>query len=39
LSSKFALEKRDTEITALFAAAAFLLVLLAAALSLRWYRR
>jgi len=39
LSSKFALEKRDTEITALFAAAAFLLVLLAAGLSLRWYRR
>lgn len=39
LSSKFALETRDTEVTALFAAAAFVLVLLAAGLSLRWYRR
>lgn len=39
LSSKFALETRDTEISALFAAAAALLVLLAAGLSLRWYRR
>lgn len=39
LSSKFALEARDTEVTALFAAVAFMLVLLAAGLSLRWYRR
>ena len=39
LSSRFALETRDTEVSALFAAAAFVLVLLAAGLSLRWYRR
>jgi len=39
LTSKFALETRDTEITALFAAAALVLVLLAAGLSLHWYRR
>jgi Ca-activated chloride channel family protein len=39
LSSKFTLERRDTEITALLAAAAGLLVLLALGLSMRWYRR
>lgn len=38
LSSKFTLERRDTEISALFAAAAALLVLVALALSLRWFR-
>jgi Ca-activated chloride channel family protein len=39
LSSKFTLERRDTEITALLAAAAAILVLLALGLSMRWYRR
>jgi Ca-activated chloride channel homolog len=38
LSSKFTLERRDTEVTALFAAVAFLLGLLALVLSMRWYR-
>lgn len=38
LSSKFTLERRDTEITAIFAMAAALLVVLALALSLRWFR-
>ncbi len=38
LSSKFTLERRDTEITALLAAAAAALVLLALGLSMRWYR-
>jgi Ca-activated chloride channel family protein len=38
LSSKFTLERRDTEISALFAAAAALLVLLALLLSMRWFR-
>jgi Ca-activated chloride channel family protein len=38
LSSKFTLERRDTEVTALFAALAFLLGLLALGLSMRWYR-
>lgn len=38
LSSRVRLETRDTEVAALFAAAAFLLVLLALGLSLRWYR-
>lgn len=39
LSSKFTLERRDTEISALLAALAGLLVLLALGLSMRWYRR
>lgn len=38
LSSKFTLERRDTEVTALFAAVAFVLGLLALGLSMRWYR-
>jgi Ca-activated chloride channel family protein len=38
LSSKFTLERRDTEITALFAGLAFALTLLALALSMRWFR-
>ncbi len=39
LSSRFALEKRDTEVSALFAGVAALLTLLAVALSLLWFRR
>ena len=39
LSSKFTLERRDTEITALLVAVAGLLALLALGLSMRWYRR
>jgi Ca-activated chloride channel family protein len=39
LSSRFALERRDTEISALFAAASALLLLLAVSLSLLWFRR
>jgi len=39
LSTKFELERSQTEITALFAAASALLVLLAGALSLYWFRR
>jgi Ca-activated chloride channel family protein len=39
LNSKLALEKRETEITALFAGLAAALSLLAAALSLLWFRR
>lgn len=39
LSTKFALERSQTEITALFAGASALLILLAAALSLYWFRR
>lgn len=38
LSSKFTLERRDTEITALLAAMAAVLALLALGLSMRWYR-
>jgi Ca-activated chloride channel family protein len=38
LSSKFTLERRDTEITALFAALALALTLLALGLSMRWFR-
>jgi len=38
LSSKFTLERRDTEVTALFAALAFALTLLALGLSMRWFR-
>jgi Ca-activated chloride channel family protein len=38
LSSKFTLERRDTEITALLVALAGVLVLLALALSMRWFR-
>ncbi|MCC6474337.1 MAG: VWA domain-containing protein [Burkholderiales bacterium] len=39
LSSKFALERRETEVSALFVAASLVLVLLAAALSLAWFNR
>lgn len=39
LSARLVLERRETEITALFAAAAALLLLLASALSLAWYGR
>jgi Ca-activated chloride channel family protein len=39
LSSRFALEKRDTEISALFAMASIVLVLLAGFLSMLWFRR
>lgn len=39
LSSKFTLERRDTEISALMAALAGVLVLLAMGLSMRWFRR
>ena len=38
LSSKFTLERRDTEITALLVAVAAALALLAMGLSMRWYR-
>ncbi len=39
LSSKFTLERRDTEITALLAAVAGVLALLALGFSMRWFRR
>jgi Ca-activated chloride channel family protein len=39
LSSKFALERAQTEVSALFAAASLMLVLLASGLSLYWFRR
>lgn len=39
LNSKFVLEKQKTEITALFAAAAALLVVVSAVLSLLWFNR
>jgi Ca-activated chloride channel family protein len=39
LSSKFSLERRDTEVTALFGALALVLTLLALALSLLWFKR
>jgi len=39
LSSKFTFERRDTEVTALFAGLCLLLVLSAMGLSLHWYRR
>jgi Ca-activated chloride channel family protein len=39
LSSKFRLERRDTEVTSLFAGLCLLLVLSAMGLSLHWYRR
>jgi Ca-activated chloride channel family protein len=39
LSSKFSLEKRDTEVTALFGALALVLTLLALGLSLFWFKR
>jgi Ca-activated chloride channel homolog len=39
LNSRFVLEKKETEITALFAAAAALTVLLSALLSLLWFNR
>lgn len=39
LSSRLVVEKKETEITALFAAAAALLVLLSASLSVWWFGR
>jgi Ca-activated chloride channel family protein len=39
LTLKFGLERKDTEVSALFSAAAALLVVLAAALSLLWFHR
>ncbi len=39
LTTRFSVEKKDTEITALFAAAGAALALVAAALSLAWYNR
>ena len=39
LSAKFAIESKDTEISALFSAGAALLVLIAALLSVLWFRR
>jgi len=39
LNSKFLLEKKDMEITALFAAAAAIIVLVSALLSLLWFNR
>ena len=39
LNSKFVLEKKETEITALFAAAAAFTLLISAALSLLWFNR
>ena len=39
LNSKFVLERKETEITALFAAAAALSVLASALLSLLWFNR
>ena len=39
LNTRFTLEKRQTEITALFAAAAALFALLAAGLSVLWFNR
>ena len=39
LSSQFSLERSQTEVTGLFAAVSALLVLMAAALSLYWFRR
>jgi Ca-activated chloride channel family protein len=38
LSTQFTLERKDTEISALLAGAAFLLMLLALGLSVRWFR-
>jgi Ca-activated chloride channel family protein len=39
LNARFVLEKKETELTALFTAAGALLALLAAALSLAWFHR
>ena len=39
LNTRFVLEKKETEITALFAAAAAVLAVLAALLSLLWFNR
>lgn len=39
LNTKFAMERQDTEVSALFSAAAVLLVMLAALLSLWWFHR
>ena len=39
LSSKFALERKETEVSALFSALAALLVLCAVLLSLKWFHR
>jgi Ca-activated chloride channel family protein len=39
LNTKFALERKETEISALFAAAAALLAVASAVLSLLWFNR
>jgi Ca-activated chloride channel family protein len=39
MSSRFVMEKKETEITALFAAAGTLLALVAAGLSMLWFNR
>ena len=39
LNARFVLEKKETEVSALFAAAAAVLVLLSATLSLLWFNR
>ena len=39
MNSRFVLEKKETEITALFAAAGALLALVAAGLSMLWFNR
>ncbi|MNT70069.1 hypothetical protein D3C72_2084240 [compost metagenome] len=39
LSARFALERRETELSALLSAAAVLLLVLASGLSLLWFRR
>ena len=39
LNAKFVLDRKEIEVTALFCAAALALGLLAAALSVRWFRR
>ena len=39
LSTKFALERRDTEVSALWAALSLVLLLSAGGLSVRWFRR
>jgi Ca-activated chloride channel family protein len=39
LSSKFSLERRETEVTALFGAASLILIILALVLSLLWFQR
>jgi Ca-activated chloride channel family protein len=39
LNARFVLDRKEIEVTALFCAAATLIALLAAGLSLRWFRR